>query len=75
MIKTLAKSLREYKKSAVFTILLSILEAAFEILIPLCMAELIDKGIDRGTMPAVWKFGMILLIFAAMQLLTGLSTG
>lgn len=48
MIKTLAKSLREYKKGSVFTILLSILEAVFEILIPLCMAEVIDKGIDPG---------------------------
>lgn len=38
MIKTLTHSLREYKKGSVLTILLSILEAAFEITIPLCMA-------------------------------------
>lgn len=71
MIKTLAKSLREHKKGSVFTILLSILEAAFEILIPLCMAEVIDKGIDLGNMSAVWKYGIALLIFAALQLFTG----
>lgn len=71
MIKTLAKSLREYKKGFVITILLSILEAAFEILIPLCMAEVIDKGIDLGNMNAVWKYSIVLLIFAALQLLTG----
>ena len=71
MIKTLAKSLREHKKGSVFTILLSILEAAFEILIPLCMADVIDKGIDLGNMSAVWKYGIALLIFAALQLLTG----
>lgn len=35
MIKTLMHSLREYKKGSVITILLSILEAAFEITIPL----------------------------------------
>jgi len=34
MIKTLSRSLREYKKGSVLTILLSILEAAFEITIP-----------------------------------------
>lgn len=34
MIKTLSRSLREYKKDSVLTILLSILEAAFEITIP-----------------------------------------
>lgn len=72
MIKTLARSLREHKKGSIFTILLSILEVAFEILIPLCMADLIDKGIDQGNMSAVWKFGTAILIFAAFQLITGI---
>ncbi len=35
MIKTLLRSLREYKRGSILTILLSVLEAAFEILIPL----------------------------------------
>lgn len=71
MIKILAGSLREYKRGSILTILLSILEAAFEILIPLRMADLIDQGIDLGDMAAVWKFGIAILIFAALQLLTG----
>ncbi len=72
MIKTLAKSLREYKVGSIITIILSILEAAFEILTPLCMADLIDKGIDLGSMSKVWKYGIFLLIFALFQLLTGI---
>lgn len=72
MIKTLLRSLREYKRGSILTILLSILEAAFEILIPLRMADLIDQGIDLGNMAAVWKFGIAILIFAALQLLTGI---
>lgn len=71
MIKNLSGSLREYKRGSILTILLSILEAAFEILIPLRMADLIDQGIDLGDMAAVWKFGIAILIFAALQLLTG----
>lgn len=71
MIKILSRSLREYKRGSILTILLSILEAAFEILIPLRMADLIDQGIDLGDMAAVWKFGIAILIFAALQLLTG----
>lgn len=71
MIKTLLGSLREYKKGSILTILLSVLEAAFEILIPLRMADLIDQGIDLGNMAAVRKFGIVILIFAALQLLTG----
>ena len=71
MIKILSGSLREYKRGSILTILLSILEAAFEILIPLLMADLIDQGIDLGNMAAVWKFCIAILIFAALQLLTG----
>ena len=71
MTKTLLGILREYKKGSIRTILLSVLEAAFEILIPLRMADLIDQGIDLGDMAAVWKFGIAILIFAALQLLTG----
>lgn len=71
MIKTLSKSLREHKKGSIATIVLSILEAGFEILIPICMADLIDKGIDLGEMRTVWKYGIVLLIFALLQLITG----
>ncbi len=71
MIKTLTHSLRGYKKGSVLTILLSILEVAFEITIPLCMAKVIDEGIDLGNMNGVWKYGMILLVFALFQLITG----
>lgn len=71
MIKTLLKSLREYKKGSLITILLSVLEAAFEILIPLCMARVIDYGIDIGNMGAVWKYSVILLVCALFQLVTG----
>ena len=53
MIKTLTKSLREYKKESWLTVLLSIFEVVFEIVIPLCMAELIDRGVEGGTMGMV----------------------
>ena len=62
MIKILYKSLRDYKKGS---------EAAFEILIPLCMAKVIDDGIDMGNMDIVWKYGIYLLIFAFIQLVAG----
>lgn len=71
MIKTLAGSLREHKKGSLFTMLLSILEVVFEIVIPLCMANLIDFGIDKGDMGAVWKYGIALFLSAVLQLITG----
>lgn len=70
----LAKSLREYKKISVCTILLSMLEVVFEIVIPLCMSNLIDFGIEEGEMPAVVRYGVYLLIFAILQLITGVAS-
>lgn len=72
MIKTLTRSLREHKKGSLLTILLSIFEVVFEIVIPLCMANLIDFGIDMGKMGVVWKYGIALFILAIFQLITGM---
>ncbi|MGN0405566.1 MAG: ABC transporter ATP-binding protein [Bariatricus sp.] len=72
MVKTLARSLRQHKKGSIITICLSILEVVFEILIPLCMSNLIDFGIEKGEMSQVWKYGIILVIFALIQLVTGI---
>lgn len=72
MIYTLVKSLREHKKTTFKTVLLSVIETAFDIAIPLCMSDLIDLGIDAGSMPAVLKYGVALIIFASLQLLTGM---
>ena len=72
MVKTLLSSLREYRRGSLFTVLLSILEAGFEILIPLCMARVIDEGIDLGDRSAVWRYGLLLLLLACFQLATGI---
>ena len=72
MLKTLLKSLREHKKSSVLTMILATLEVIFEIVIPLTMAELIDLGVEKGEMNVVVKYGIVLLIFATLQLITGM---
>ncbi|MGN0183171.1 MAG: ABC transporter ATP-binding protein [Candidatus Ornithomonoglobus sp.] len=72
MIKTLSKSLRQHKKGSLLTILLSVLEVAFEIFIPLCMSRLIDFGIEKGNMAQVWRYGAALVIFAMIQLTAGI---
>lgn len=74
MIMTLTRSLRQHKKGSIITVCLSILEAAFEIIIPLCMSGLIDYGVDQGKMSEVWKYGIILIIFAILQLATGFAS-
>ena len=74
MIKTLAGSLREYKKSSVITVRLSIFEVAVEIFIPLCMSSLIDYGVEQGDISQVWKYGFWILVFAILQFVTGVGS-
>ena len=71
MLRTLLKSLREYKRTSILAVLLTITEVVFEIIIPSCMAYLIDFGIQLGAMQTVFKYGAALLLFAIIQLLTG----
>ncbi|MGN0506163.1 MAG: ABC transporter ATP-binding protein [Lachnospiraceae bacterium] len=73
MLHTLAKSLREHRKASIVTILLSVFEVVFEIVIPLCMSNLIDFGIEEGKMKPVVYYGVWLLVFALLQLATGVA--
>lgn len=75
MVKTLAKSIREYKKDSISTPILVSLEVVMEVLIPLMMANLIDYGIDKGNMGHIWKVGIALLIAAFLSLFFGAAAG
>ena len=72
MIKTLLKSMRQYKKVSWATIFFSTFEVVFEKIIPLCMSGLIDNGIEGGVMSKVWKYGLALLFLAVIQMVTGM---
>ena len=72
MLRTILKSVREYKRDTFLTMALSISEVIFEILIPLTMSNLIDYGVYEGNMNAVVKFGVFLLIEALLQLSIGM---
>ena len=75
MIKTLAKSIREYKKQTIMTPILVALEVIMEILIPFVMANLVDYGIYDNNMPIIYKYGLILLILVALSLIFGVLAG
>ena len=75
MVKKLASHVREYKKQAILTPILVMGEVILEILIPLIMAELIDKGIDGGSMPDIIRYGAALLISAVIALAFGVGAG
>ena len=75
MIRTLAKSIREYKKQAIITPLLVCFEVIMEVLIPMLMANLIDKGIYQSNMNEVLKIGLMLVLAAGLSLAFGAFAG
>lgn len=75
MINRLSQSIREYKKDSILAPIYVSLEVLLEVVIPILMASLIDYGIDAGNLNYVIKMGVMLLVFAAISLLTGALAG
>lgn len=67
--------MREYKKDSILAPLFVAGESILEILIPTVMAALIDQGITAGSMPAIIKFGVILLLCSLCSLACGFLAG
>ena len=75
LVRTLGKSLREYRKPSILTPIFVVVEGVLEILIPTVMASLIDEGITGKSMPAIVKFGLILLACSLCSLTAGFLAG
>ena len=75
MIKTLAKSIREYKKDSILTPLFMIGEVVLEVLITYMLADLIDLGVNAGDMGYTVKRGLLLILCAGLSLLCGAMSG
>lgn len=74
MIKTLLKSVRQYKKESILTPVFVSLEVALECILPLVMAELIDQ-MTGETMEPILKLGIALVIMAMLSLVFGVLSG
>ncbi len=68
MIKTLARSVREYKLPALLSPVCMVGEVAMEVLIPLVMAKLYDFGIEQQNMTVVVQQSMLLMLLAVISL-------
>ena len=75
MIKTLAKSIREYKKLTILTPILVGLEVGVDILIPFIMSKIVDNGIYGGDIGVIYKLGAILVLLVACSLFFGVTAG
>lgn len=73
-IKKLSKSLREYKKEAILTPLLMIVEVGMEVLIPLII-NLFGKCLSAGDGTGMLKYGIMMVAAAMISLVAGILGG
>lgn len=73
MIKKLAPYMRKYKTPLILGVLCAALEATFELLIPLVMAQIVDVGISTGDTGYTIKMGLLMVVMAAISLSFGLG--
>jgi len=72
-VKKLFIYLKDYKKETILAPLFKLLEAFFELMVPLVVANIIDVGISNGDMAYIGKMGAYLLILAVVGLAAAIT--
>lgn len=75
MIKRLAGSIREYKKASILSPIIVMLEVVIECMIPLLTAELVNEIKAGCDLNVILRYGLILLVMAALSLTCGWLAG
>lgn len=75
MLKTLLKQVKQYKTASLLTPVFIMLEVVLDVLIPYVTAMLIDQGIEKGYMPSVYKYGIIMLVMAFLSMFAAILAG
>lgn len=70
-LKKVLSHLKYDKKDMIISILLIIIECAFELVIPFVMKDIINKGIEQGNMNAILMYGGIVIGCAILSVITG----
>lgn len=72
-MKHLLIYLKDYKKETVLAPLFKLLEALFELFVPLVMASIIDKGIAHNDTGHIVKLGVVLVVLGIVGLISSLT--
>lgn len=72
-MKKLLKYLKRYRREAVLAPLFKMLEASFELFVPLVMAKIIDTGIREQDLPYILKMGAVLVLLGVVGLVCSLT--
>ena len=74
-MKKVLQQLKQYKRDTFFCIGLTTLEVIMEILLPFITARLLAEGLETGYLPAVYRYGAILVVMALLSLIFGAVAG
>lgn len=72
-MKRLMIYLKDYKKESILAPLFKLLEAFFELMVPLVMANIIDYGISNRNMGYIGKMGLCLLLLGVVGLASSIT--
>ena len=75
IVKKLLRSVREFRTATIKAPVYISFEVIMECIIPLIMAQLIDKGINAGSMPVILKMGLLLFLCSVASLAFGVLSG
>ena len=74
-MKKVAQQIGRYKKDAFACIGLTALEVIMEILLPFITALIIDNGLEAGDLPAIYRYGALIVVMAFLSLFFGATAG
>lgn len=72
-MKKLLRYLRNYRKEAILAPLFKMLEASFELIVPLVTARIIDVGIAGTDIPYIWRMCIVMIALGAIGLTCSLT--
>lgn len=75
MVKEIAKSIREYKRSSIATPILVSMEVVMECIIPFVIAKLVNQVKNGCELSFVLKYGLLLILMAGLSLTFGSLAG
>mgnify|MGYP000081364426 FL=1 len=74
-MRKILRHMKEYRKESVCAPLFKLLEALFELFVPLVMARIIDIGIANGDLGYIVQRGIVLVAMAMLALFFGVQAG
>ena len=74
-MRNVMRQLKQYKKDTFLCVFLTALEVVMDIPLPFITSIIIDKGLSAGSMPTVYRYGILMVVLAFLSLFFGATAG